>query len=61
MLVDDVKASERDSMRKYYLGDFPPETYADTFLVTSRQMIAAGQQRHQIEAELTVDQGGEDD
>ncbi|UVI35273.1 CDP-glycerol glycerophosphotransferase family protein [Brevibacterium spongiae] len=61
LLVDDVKASERDSMRKYYLGDFAPETYADTFLATSRQMIAAGQQRNQCEVGFTSDQGGEDD
>lgn len=45
LLVDDVKASERDTMRKYYLGDFPAETYANAFLDASRQMIAAGQQR----------------
>lgn len=61
LLVDDVKASERDSMRKYYLGDFPPETYADTFLATSRKMIAAGQQRHQREEELAADQRGHND
>ena len=45
LLVNDAKAVERDQMRKYYLGDFPPESYADAFLNAARQMIAAGQER----------------
>ena len=45
LLVNDAKAVERDQMRKYYLGDFPPEAYADAFLNAARQMIAAGQER----------------
>src|SRR5699024_9152135 len=40
---DDVKASEREQMRKYYLGDFPADTYADAFLDASRDMILSGQ------------------
>lgn len=61
LLVDDAKASERDMMRKYYLGDIPTETYAEAFLEASRQMIAAGQQRHRNEDELLAKQGGDDD
>ncbi|TSI12237.1 CDP-glycerol glycerophosphotransferase family protein [Brevibacterium aurantiacum] len=61
LLVNDVKSSERDSMRKYYLGDFPAETYADAFLDASRQMIAAGQQRHSNDGVFDTDQGGSND
>lgn len=61
LLVDDVKASERDEMRKYYLGDFPAETYAEEFLDASRQIIAAGQQRHRHEDILDEGQGGNND
>ena len=56
LLVDDVKASERDTMRKYYLGDFPAETYAEVFLDASRQMIAAGQQRQRNDDVFDVEQ-----
>ena len=45
LLVNDAKADEREQMRKYYLGDFPPESYADAFLRAARDMIAAGQER----------------
>ncbi|WP_209371719.1 CDP-glycerol glycerophosphotransferase family protein [Brevibacterium renqingii] len=61
LLVDDAKASERDTMRKYYLGDFPPETYADAFLKASRQMIAAGQERYRNNEESDAAQVGDDD
>ena len=61
LLVDDTKASERDAMRRYYLGDFPPDTYAEAFLNASRQMIAAGQIRHRNEDEFATQQGGEND
>ncbi|AZU01589.1 hypothetical protein CXR29_13530 [Brevibacterium linens] len=46
LLIDDVKAAERNTMRKYYLGDFHAETYSDAFLAAARQVIEVGQQRH---------------
>ena len=61
LLVDDVKASDRDAMRKYYLGDFPSERYADAFLEASKQMIAAGQDRHRGIEESDAVQAGHDD
>lgn len=58
LLDDDVKASERDAMRKYYLGDFPEEKYAEAFLDAARQMITAGQQRSRTDAERDTAEGG---
>ncbi|WP_346037098.1 CDP-glycerol glycerophosphotransferase family protein [Brevibacterium picturae] len=43
LLGDDPLRPARDSMRKYYLGDFDAEHYAETFLKTARTMIAANQ------------------
>lgn len=48
MLRDDSKALERDAMRKYYLGDFPAESYADAFVDAARSMIAEGQRRGDV-------------
>ena len=61
LLRDDLKAAEREAMRKYYLGDFPPESYADEFLEASRRMIVQGQQRTESPFLSGRKQGGVDD
>lgn len=61
LLQDDLMAAERDAMRKYYLGGFPSETYADEFLEASRQIIARGQQRTERSFFSGGKQGGVDD
>lgn len=61
LLQDDLKAAERDAMRKYYLGGFPTESYADEFLDASKQMIAQGQQRTESSLSSGGKQGGVDD
>lgn len=61
LLNDDLKAAERDAMRKYYLGGFPSESYADEFLEASKQIIAQGQQRTERSFLSGGKQGGVDD
>lgn len=61
LLRDDVKASERDQMRKYYLGDFPADTYADAFIEASRDMILSGQNLSGSESESQAEKGGDDE
>jgi hypothetical protein len=39
LLVSDAKAQQRRSTREYYLGPFPPETYAEGFLGASRELV----------------------
>lgn len=45
LLENDTMRAERETMRKYYLGDLPTETYADAFLDTARRLITVGQVR----------------
>ncbi|GAA2516199.1 CDP-glycerol glycerophosphotransferase family protein [Rarobacter incanus] len=42
LLGPDPLASDRVAMRKYYLGDYPPENYANHFLDEARRLIDAG-------------------
>lgn len=42
LVVNDSMRASRDAMRVYYLGDFASESYSETFLQTSRQMISRG-------------------
>lgn len=40
LLGADPQAAERHRLKTYYLGDFPPATYADAFLDAARREIA---------------------
>ena len=40
LLGADPQRSERHRLKTYYLGDFPPERYADAFLDAARREIA---------------------
>ncbi|SNT14024.1 CDP-Glycerol:Poly(glycerophosphate) glycerophosphotransferase [Micrococcales bacterium KH10] len=42
LLESDSLAEQRQEMRRYYLGDFPNEGYADHFLNAARSIIDAG-------------------
>lgn len=61
LLQTDLKALERDEMRKYYLGDFYPESYADEFIEASKQIITQGKQRTEKSFLSGEKQGGVDD
>ena len=39
LLETDPLAAERVEMRRYYLGDFPAETYAEGFLAAARRIV----------------------
>jgi len=39
LLGSDPLAAERVEMRRYYLGDFPAETYAEGFLAAARRIV----------------------
>ncbi|HEX8511455.1 MAG TPA: CDP-glycerol glycerophosphotransferase family protein, partial [Propionibacteriaceae bacterium] len=56
LLERDPLAGVRRQTKIYYLGDFPPDSYADGFLNASRQLISAGHHR-QLEAGFTSDTG----
>ena len=53
LLGPDPLALVRDATKRYYLGDFPDDSYADGFLVAARQVIdghsAAGHPEPQVE------------
>jgi CDP-Glycerol:Poly(glycerophosphate) glycerophosphotransferase len=42
LLHSDPIAASRRLIRRYYLGDFPPEHYADGFVTTARKYVLAG-------------------
>ena len=39
LLDDDPQRGERHRLKTYYLGDFPPETYADAFVQAARREL----------------------
>ena len=41
LLLHDPLSAERESLRVYYLGDFPPGSYAEGFLDAARELIDA--------------------
>jgi CDP-glycerol glycerophosphotransferase (TagB/SpsB family) len=61
LLREDVKASERDQMRKYYLGDFSTDTYAEAFIDASRDMILSGQNLRAAGSDSQVEKGDDDE
>jgi len=50
LLGADPLASTRLQTRIYYLGDFPPDSYADGFLDAARRVVDAGHARPEVTA-----------